>query len=421
MRTLRLCFLTTFYPPFNFGGDGIGIQRLARALVARGHQVTVVHDRDAFRALHRGSDPPAVAEPEGLTVIGLETWLCKASLLLTHQFGRPVIHARRLRQIIGDGRFDALVFNNVSLIGGPGLLSFGRNLPKLYMAHEHWLVCQTHTLWRHNRELCSGRQCARCALHYRRPPQPWRWTGYLEKQVKNVDTFVAMSEFSRQKHREFGFEPEMKVLPYFIPTVPRKDGPTVQPEGGEPAPHSRPYFLIVGRLERLKGVDDVIAAFAQVDGADLLIAGEGQYGATLRAQAASNPHIVFLGRVDRPQLDRYYRHAVALIVPSQCYETFGVITLEAFQQHTPVIARRIGPLPEIVEGAGAGEAFETREELVMAMRRLQQDPARRAALGEAAFRAYESHYSERVIVPRFLQLVVAAIDGLSLAAASTAS
>ena len=36
-RPLRFCLVTTFYPPFNFGGDGIDVERLARALTARGH------------------------------------------------------------------------------------------------------------------------------------------------------------------------------------------------------------------------------------------------------------------------------------------------------------------------------------------------------------------------------------------------
>ena len=97
-------------------------------------------------------------------------------------------------------------------------------------------------------------------------------------------------------------------------------------------------------------------------------------------------------------------------MPSVCYETFGVITLEAFQHRTPVIARRLGPLPDIVNGAGGGELFDTCDELVSALERLQSDPARRRALGEAGFRAYETHYSENVVVPRFLELVGRAVD-----------
>lgn len=46
---MRFCL--TFYPPFNFGGEGIDVQRTARALVRRGHQVTVIHDVDTYQWL----------------------------------------------------------------------------------------------------------------------------------------------------------------------------------------------------------------------------------------------------------------------------------------------------------------------------------------------------------------------------------
>ena len=61
---LRFCMVTTFYPPYSFGGDAIGVQRLSRALVRRGHDVTVVHDTDAFRVLHRG---PVQERPDSTT------------------------------------------------------------------------------------------------------------------------------------------------------------------------------------------------------------------------------------------------------------------------------------------------------------------------------------------------------------------
>lgn len=63
MSGLRVCMLTTFYPPYNFGGDGIGVQRLSRALARRGHRVTVVHDADAYNLLSPTADPPPLPEP----------------------------------------------------------------------------------------------------------------------------------------------------------------------------------------------------------------------------------------------------------------------------------------------------------------------------------------------------------------------
>ena len=404
MSGLRFGFLTTFYPPHNFGGDGIGIQRLARGLVKAGHQVTVIHDVDAYNALHKGPEPGPQPEPEGLEVIGLRSGMGTLSSLLTQQLGRPVLNGGRIARLLDERKFDVINFHNISLVGGPGILKYGRAL-KLYMAHEHWLVCPSHVLWRHNRELCTGRECLKCELTYRRPPQLWRRTGYLERELHHVDAFIAMSEFSRQKHREFGFPREMEVLPYFLPD-PEPAGARV----GGASPHARPYFLFVGRLEKIKGLDDVIPVFRDYPEADLVIAGDGEYGATFRALGEGMPNVRFLGRVPLEELRRYYEHAIGLIVPSVCFETFGIILIEAFRQGTPVIARRIGPFPEIVETSGGGELFGTRDELVGAMRRLQQDPERRARLAAAGYEAFVSRWSERAVVPQYLDIVARAAE-----------
>ncbi|HTL04367.1 MAG TPA: glycosyltransferase family 4 protein, partial [Gemmatimonadales bacterium] len=364
MNGLRFCFLTTFYPPYHFGGDAIAVQRLARGLVRAGHQVTVVHDCDAYHALHPALPGDACEEPTGLEVVGLRSRLGSLAPLLTQQLGRPVINGRRIARLLEAGGFDVINYHNVSLIGGPGLLAYGKAL-KLYMAHEHWLVCPTHVLWRHQRELCTERQCFRCQLAYRRPPQLWRWTGLLRRQLAHVDGFIAMSAFSREKHREFGFPRDMDVLPPFLPdSAPAGDDTPAR------RPQDRPYFLVAGRLERIKGFQDVIPLFAGSGDADLLIAGEGAFGPELRAQAAGMQRVRFLGRVAAEALTPLYRHAVALIMPSLCYETFGITVLEAFRQATPVVARRLGPLPDIVDCSGGGELFSTREELKASLARL---------------------------------------------------
>jgi glycosyltransferase involved in cell wall biosynthesis len=398
MTGLRFCFLTTFYPPYNFGGDGIAVQRFARGLVHAGHHVTVIGDADAHIAL---SATPAAApepEPEGLDVVFLRSALGRGSLLLTQQLGRPVVHGREIARRLQDGRFDVINFHNVSLVGGPGLLKYGTGL-KVYTAHEHWLVCPTHTLWRHGRERCDGRECVRCQLSYRRPPQLWRRTGYLERELHHIDLFIAMSDFSRRKHAEFGFPREMEVLPAFLP-----DGGQRTATDGARA-HARPYFLFVGRLERIKGVQDVFPLFAGEGPADLLIAGEGDFAAELRTRAEGMPRVRFLGHVPPADLERLYRDAIALVVPSLCFETFGIILIEAFRQSTPVIARRIGPFPEIVERSGGGLLFEGADELRAAMDRLRVDPAFRAQAATAGRKAFETHWHQSVVVPGYLSLV----------------
>ncbi|MEZ5778810.1 MAG: glycosyltransferase family 4 protein [Paracoccaceae bacterium] len=398
MRSLSIVMFTTFYPPYSFGGDAIGVQRMARALVARGHDVTVVHDEDSYLILG-GKRSASQATEDGVRRIGLRSRSGFLSNLLTQQTGRPVIHAARIREVLGERKPDIIWYNNTSLIGGPGLLPMGDGL-KLYEAHEHWLVCPTHVLWRHGRELCDKRECLRCVLSYHRPPQLWRYTGTLDRALDHVDLIVAKSEFSREKHRDFGLRQDMEVLPYFLPDL----ATLAEPYAG----HPRPYFLFVGRLERIKGLQDVFPAMDRYPDADLLILGDGDYAAELKRLAAGNPRIQFLGRKSPEELDAYYRGALGLIVPSVCYETFGIILIESFRLGTPVIARRLGPFPEIVEASGGGALFQTEDDLIAAMRALQSDPAVRNAQSVAARAAFGRLWREDRVLAAYGQALARA-------------
>ena len=222
----------------------------------------------------------------------------------------------------------------------------------------------------------------------------------MEKELRHLDGFIAMSEFSRAKHHEFGFPHPMEVVPYFL-----ADPDPNETERTLERLHDRPYFLFVGRLEKIKGLDDVIPLFRRYESADLLIAGDGNYESHLRELAAGNPRVVFLGRVPFERLRAYYQHAVATIVPSVCYETFGIILIESFRQKTPVIARRLGPFPEIVERACGGELFATEPELLAAMQHLQDDREYRNRLAESAYVASIEVWSESAVIPRYLEVV----------------
>ncbi len=396
-RPLRIASLTTFYPPFSFGGDAVDVQRTARALARRGHEVTVIYDRDAFHSVANGRRPAEPAPDPDIEVIALQSRLGTLSALLTHQFGRPVMHGAALERIDRERRFDVVLFNNMSLVGGPGLLGFGRDAVRIYIAHEHWLVCPSHVLWRYTDEACDQRDCLRCVLASKRPPQLWRYTGALHRSLDQVHAFVARSEFSRRKHQEFGFPRDMEVMPYFVP-LPE------QPYDG-PAPHDRPYFFFAGRLEPIKGVDDLIRAFPADCGADLLIAGDGTQEAELRALASSIPQVRFLGRLTPDRLAAYYRHALATVVPSRCYETFGLVVAEAFAQGTPVIARDIGPLPELVRAAEAGATFATSAGLGAVLRQFTADPGASRQLGMRARDAVARLWSEEPVISQLLGIV----------------
>ena len=131
MAGLKFCLLTTFYPPFNFGGDGIDVQRTARALVKRGHSATVIHGVNAYEWLAgRRPDPPPA--DDGVEVISLRSRLGMVAPLLTHQFGYPVVDGRRIRDIIKRRSFDVIVFNEV--------LEYFTDPVQLVQRYEKWLV-----------------------------------------------------------------------------------------------------------------------------------------------------------------------------------------------------------------------------------------------------------------------------------------
>ena len=397
MEKLKIAMLTTFYPPYSYGGDAIGIERLVLALAKKGHEITVIHDKDSFYSLS-DEKPTDIDPPENVTVIGLRSRIGLLANLLTHQLGRPLVHGSKLQETIRQGGFDIIWYHNISLIGGPAVLSFGDGL-KIYEAHEHWLICPTHVLWRFNRELCTSKQCIRCSISYNRPPQLWRYGKNFSRQLEHVDTFIAKSEFSSKKHREFGFPRKMEVVPYFLPNKP------LRPQEEKVSPHDRPYFLFVGRLEKIKGLNDVIPVFADYPDADLLVLGTGEFAPQLKRQAGEIPNVKFLGRLAPDELSAYYASSIALIVPSVCYETFGIILIEAFREGTPVIARNIGPFEEIVSRCDGGVTYSDNKGLVEAMRKLQGSPSFRQSMGRAARAGFEAYWSEEVVLSGYLETV----------------
>jgi glycosyltransferase involved in cell wall biosynthesis len=395
MSRLRFAMVTTFYPPHHFGGDGIYVERLAHALARRGHHVEVIHDADAY---HVGGGKPREPNPQppGVKVHTLRSRASLLSTLLTQQTGRPLVHGAEIQKILSAG-FDVIHFHNVSLVGGPGVFAYGSGI-KLYTAHEHWLVCPTHILWRYNREPCSGRECLKCVVRAKRPPQLWRRFGVLQDAAPHIDEFLALSQFSADKHREFGFERPMRVFPSFLPDD-RGSAAPVTPVGG------RPYFLFVGRLETIKGLDDVIPQFDADMPADLWIAGSGKEEQNLRELAKGRANVRFLGYQSPEQLKTLYRGAIACVAPSRCFEVFPLVLLEAFREGTPIIARRLGPFPEVVDATGAGLLFDSHEQLRTQLLHLAGNAGLRQRLGNAARQAFNRTWSEGVVMSEYFALI----------------
>jgi glycosyltransferase involved in cell wall biosynthesis len=403
-KPLRFCMVTTFYPPYHFGGDAVFVYRLVEALAALGHQVEVVHSVDAYRLKHPAEPEIAFTHHPNVTIHGLQSARPLAAALLSHQTGRPAGYGGRLRAILEDGGFDVIHFHNISLMGGPGVLRLGRGV-KLYTSHEYWLVCPTHVLFAFNREACTKRRCIRCTLHSRRPPQLWRHTGLVNRCLRGIDQVFAPSRFALEQLRAGGVRAPLSVLPHFVPSPPPGAEDESHPNDG------RPYFLFVGRLEKLKGVQDILPLFAGPGDFDFILVGGGDFAATLRAQAHGMDRVKFLGAIHPARIGGLYRNATALITPSLCYETFGLIAAESLAHGTPVIARRIGALAELVTESGGGLLFTDLVECHAALRRLRGEPGLRAELGGRGRAWVQARLGVDTHLRSYLQLVRSHVGG----------
>jgi glycosyltransferase involved in cell wall biosynthesis len=199
-------------------------------------------------------------------------------------------------------------------------------------------------------------------------------------------------------HHQRGFISPMSVIPNFVSEI-------ASASGSDASPHLRPYFLFVGRLEKIKGVEKLLHVFEGYPQADLLIAGTGTIEKDLRTQARDMSNVCFLGQLSGQQLQTLYRHALAVLLPSVGYEVFPLVALEAFQHGTPVIAHALGGLIEILEQSRAGFLYHDAAGLLSALARLQTDPGSRREMGERGYAVYQEKWTESAHLTDYFQVL----------------
>jgi glycosyltransferase involved in cell wall biosynthesis len=391
---MRFCMVTTFYPPYHSGGCATYVRALSRALVAQGHEVEVIHCLDAYRLAHK-REPNAEAADEGILVHRLESRFGFLSPLISQQTGYPGLKSSAERAILARP-FDVVNFHNISLIGGPAILSWSRAPVTLYTLHEHWLLCPTHFFWKNRSKPCDRPTCFRCSIVSGIPPQLWRYTTLVQRAVAHVDALLAPSEYTATRHREAGL-PRVQVLPLFSAIGP--------PPESVPRRGDRPRFLFVGRLVAAKGIVPLLEEFALLPAYDLHVIGDGELRGKLESRFAAYPNVRFLGHVPQSELIPAYQEATALIFPSLVPETFGLTIVEAFACATPAIVHDVGGSRELVDETGGGFVYRTREELRAALSRLATDGDLRERLGHRARESFLRLYTPQRHLKRYLKQI----------------
>jgi glycosyltransferase involved in cell wall biosynthesis len=386
--------VTTFYPPYNLGGCGTYVRALSRALVAQGHQVEVMHCLDAFR-LKSVEPMPDEGHDQGVVVHRLESPFGFLSPLITQLSGSPGIKSRATSRILARS-FDVVHFHNISLVGGPAVITQSRAPVNLYTLHDHWLLCPTHVFWKNKSKPCDRPTCFSCSLLSGIPPQLWRYTHLVERSIAKVDAMLAPSEFTARQHRNGGLKPPIHVLPSFS-AIERRSDRTPR--------HHRPRFLFVGRLTAFKGIVQLLEEFAGLPAYDLHVVGDGDLRGKLEDRFARCGNIGFVGPKPQAELVSIYQDATALILPSLVPEVSGLCTLEALACGTPAIVHDVGGAREPIEATGGGLVYRTSEELRIALSRVAYEPGLREMLAGRARNGFQRLYTRERHVENYLALV----------------
>jgi glycosyltransferase involved in cell wall biosynthesis len=200
-----------------------------------------------------------------------------------------------------------------------------------------------------------------------------------------IDTYIALSQASRAKLIEGGLDARRIVVkPNFV-----------YPDPGE-GPGGGGYGLFVGRFSAEKGLLTLLRAWQNPAlRQSLKIIGTGPMSAEVEAAAAGNPNIELLGQCPPDVVYDTLGRADLLIVPSECFETFGRVVAEAFAKGTPVLAADIGGLSEIIADGENGLLFTPgdADDLAEKAHRLLADPTRLQQMRRRARAAFERNYT----------------------------
>ncbi len=150
-----------------------------------------------------------------------------------------------------------------------------------------------------------------------------------------------------------------------------------------------PLLLFVGRFMPWKGIDTAIRALAHIPRARLVLAGDGQERPNLEvlvAELGLSERVSFLGALPRHELPGVYAAADLLLATSYASETFGIGPVESQACGLPVVASNFGGFPEVIEAGSTGLLVAPRDHhaLAGAVQTLLADPARLRAMSSRA-------------------------------------
>lgn len=321
---------------------------------------------------------------------------------------------QELSAVIQKNRPDVAHFHNTFPQISPSAYAACQDngVPVVQTLHNYRFICPGGLLLRDGRpcEDCVGTSLLPALQHrcYRRSLPAtgalvWmltrnRWHGTYQTLVNR---YIALTEFAASRLIAGGLpEDRICIKPNFTPGV------------TAPGPGDGGYAVYVGRLSEEKGVRTLMSAWKRLPEVPLKILGDGPLRKELeRSAAIEKLPVEFLGFCDRTTIDSVVGRATFQIVPSEWYETFGMVAIEAYACGTPVIASRIGSLNEIVQDGVTGVKFDpgNPRDLAEKVNALWVDRVRQTMFRRSARECFEKNFSSEKNYEALMAIYVAAI------------
>ncbi|MBK7212886.1 MAG: glycosyltransferase [Bacteroidales bacterium] len=237
------------------------------------------------------------------------------------------------------------------------------NIPIVQTVHDYRLLCPANAFLDAENNICekcinqkyiqcSSKRCVDGNFFYSSMVAlEAYYRKYFINPVSFIDHFIFVSRFAQLKHIQFNEKFEAKSSHLFNFTEIPAEIPGVYSE--------KPELLYFGRLSIEKGILSLVKA-ARETGINLKIVGSGPMLEEIKELVSGSENIKVLGHQKGEALTKLIHSASFILVPSEWYENNPMTVLEAYALSKPVIASRIGGIPEIVKDGVTGFLFESR-------------------------------------------------------------
>lgn len=313
----------------------------------------------------------------------------------------------RIAAVLRNARFDVVQVQNLYPFLSPSILGACNRarVPVVMRCPNYRIFCPTGL------HLSNGEICERClggreywCVFRNCEKNLFKSLGYAVRNasaritrsiLNGVGTFIVLSEFQKRRFAEGGIPLDrLAVLPNILPQV---NGLAGNGGLGE-------SVTFVGRCSPEKGIEDFVAAARRLPHLNFAVA-----GATDRVPAlvaSSPPNVRWCGALPEKALNELYARSRVLVFPFRWFEGFPNVITRAMALGKPVIAARIGAVPEIVEDGETGLLFETRnvDDLVSKIETLHPDARRCAEMGQAGLRKAQAQYSPAAVYARLMEI-----------------